>query len=95
VWTATLSSATAANPRRGCCAAADLDLDLSRSWMIGDIAADIHAGRNAGCTTILFAQYCDREKEIRAGRPHFVADTFAEVERIICGKGIGVFKTGW
>ena len=26
-----------------------LDLDLSRSWMIGDALTDIHAGRNAGC----------------------------------------------
>jgi D-glycero-D-manno-heptose 1,7-bisphosphate phosphatase len=70
-------------------AAHDLDLDLCRSWMIGDIAADIDAGHNAGCTTILFAQYCDREKEIRAGNPHFVAEDFRDVERIICKEGIG------
>lgn len=30
-------------------AAADLDLDIARSWMIGDSARDILAGRNAGC----------------------------------------------
>ncbi len=30
-------------------AAIDLDLDLSRSWMIGDMASDVLAGRNAGC----------------------------------------------
>ena len=34
-------------------AAAALDLDLSRSWMIGDSDADAEAGRMAGCTTIL------------------------------------------
>ena len=30
-------------------AAIDLDLDLSRSWMIGDMVSDVLAGRNAGC----------------------------------------------
>jgi D-glycero-D-manno-heptose 1,7-bisphosphate phosphatase len=34
-------------------AAADLGLDLSRSWMIGDKALDIEAGKNAGVRTIL------------------------------------------
>jgi D-glycero-D-manno-heptose 1,7-bisphosphate phosphatase len=32
-------------------AAAELDLDLSRSWMIGDSATDVQAGRAAGCRT--------------------------------------------
>ncbi len=30
-------------------AAADLGLDLSRSWMVGDAVSDVLAGRNAGC----------------------------------------------
>jgi D-glycero-D-manno-heptose 1,7-bisphosphate phosphatase len=30
-------------------ASIDLDLDLSRSWMIGDMVSDVLAGRNAGC----------------------------------------------
>jgi D-glycero-D-manno-heptose 1,7-bisphosphate phosphatase len=34
-------------------AAADLDIDLSRSWMIGDSNVDAEAGRRAGCRTIL------------------------------------------
>jgi D-glycero-D-manno-heptose 1,7-bisphosphate phosphatase len=34
-------------------AAADLDIDLKRSYMIGDRITDILAGRAAGCTTIL------------------------------------------
>lgn len=33
-------------------AARDLDLDLERSWMIGDTETDIEAGRRAGCKTI-------------------------------------------
>lgn len=34
-------------------AARELDIDLSRSWMIGDSPADIEAGSRAGCSTIL------------------------------------------
>lgn len=34
-------------------AADDFNIDLSQSWMIGDILNDIEAGNNAGCKTIL------------------------------------------
>jgi len=34
-------------------AAEDLSIDLSRSWMVGDKAADIEAGQRAGCQTVL------------------------------------------
>lgn len=36
-------------------AAKELDIDLKQSWMIGDGVADIIAGHNAGCKTILVA----------------------------------------
>ncbi|MFF8726198.1 D-glycero-alpha-D-manno-heptose-1,7-bisphosphate 7-phosphatase [Streptomyces sp. NPDC015171] len=32
-------------------AAAELRLDLSRSWMVGDFASDVEAGSRAGCRT--------------------------------------------
>jgi D-glycero-D-manno-heptose 1,7-bisphosphate phosphatase len=35
--------------------AEELDLDLSRSWMIGDSKSDVLAGAAAGCRTILLA----------------------------------------
>ncbi|OHB67055.1 MAG: hypothetical protein A2Y77_01545 [Planctomycetes bacterium RBG_13_62_9] len=34
-------------------AAQEMDLDLARSWMIGDNDRDMEAGRSAGCQTIL------------------------------------------
>ncbi len=36
-------------------AAQALDLDLSRSWLVGDAPRDIEAGAAAGCKTILFS----------------------------------------
>jgi histidinol-phosphate phosphatase family protein len=54
--------------------AAEHGIDLSRSWMIGDILDDIQAGRAAGCRTILidngneteWIMSPDREPEHRA-----------------------------
>jgi D-glycero-D-manno-heptose 1,7-bisphosphate phosphatase len=34
-------------------AAADLGIDLERSFMVGDRASDVEAGRRAGCRTVL------------------------------------------
>jgi D-glycero-D-manno-heptose 1,7-bisphosphate phosphatase len=34
-------------------AARDLGIDLARSWMVGDRAGDVHAGRSAGVRSIL------------------------------------------
>lgn len=33
-------------------AAADLEIDLSKSWMIGDKPIDVECGRRAGCRTV-------------------------------------------
>jgi hypothetical protein len=53
-------------------AAQHLDLDLTRSWLIGDSPRDIEAGRAAGCRTILF-----RDPNLAASP---AADEAAEVE---------------
>lgn len=34
-------------------AAVELDIDLAKSWMMGDSAHDVEAGRRAGCQTVL------------------------------------------
>lgn len=34
-------------------AAKELDIDLARSWMVGDILHDVEAGNRAGCRTVL------------------------------------------
>jgi D-glycero-D-manno-heptose 1,7-bisphosphate phosphatase len=60
-------------------AAADLSLDLSRSWMVGDILDDVEAGHRAGCRTVLIDN--GNETEWRAGpkrEPDFVVRTLAD-----------------
>lgn len=37
-------------------AAADFNIDLSQSWMVGDGENDVKAGLNAGCKTALIGQ---------------------------------------
>lgn len=38
-------------------AARELDLDLSRSWCVGDSRVDVQAGQRAGCRTALLASF--------------------------------------
>jgi D-glycero-D-manno-heptose 1,7-bisphosphate phosphatase len=52
-------------------ASRELGLELASSWMVGDRATDIEAGRAAGCRTVLFrtttdAEECSADLEIRA-----------------------------
>jgi D-glycero-D-manno-heptose 1,7-bisphosphate phosphatase len=51
-------------------AAAELDLDLASSWIIGDAPRDVEAGRRAGCRGILVG-------------PDGVGDFAAAVDRIL------------
>jgi histidinol-phosphate phosphatase family protein len=69
-------------------AARDLDLDLARSWMVGDILDDIEAGRRAGCRTVLLD--VGSETEWRRGPlrvPDAVAGSLPEMADIVLGQG--------
>lgn len=46
-------------------AAADLDIDLPRSWFVGDILDDVEAGNRVGCRTVLV----DLESEQMSEQP--------------------------
>jgi D-glycero-D-manno-heptose 1,7-bisphosphate phosphatase len=59
----------------------DHDLDLARSFFIGDKAIDIECGRNAGVRTILVRTGYGA-KELHAA-PDWVADDFAAAAKII------------
>jgi D-glycero-D-manno-heptose 1,7-bisphosphate phosphatase len=46
-------------------ASTDLDIDLKRSYMVGDKIADIEAGENAGCQPILVLTGYGQESRLR------------------------------
>lgn len=65
-------------------AAADLGLDLSRSWLIGDILDDVEAGRRAGCRTVLLDVGSETEWQPGPWRhPEAVAESLAEAAAFI------------
>lgn len=62
-------------------ATAALDLDLGRSWMVGDRTGDIDAGHAAGCRTILVSPRSAEPNSQRA--PDHTATSFYEAAEII------------
>lgn len=64
-------------------AAGELDIDLTRSWMIGDNYRDTEAGRSAGCKTILISSVHTSAGETDANKPDRVAVNLKEAINII------------
>lgn len=63
-------------------AARDLDIDLSRSYMIGDRWKDIEAGSRAGCTTVFIDRgYAEKQPEA----PDYCAGSLLEGAEWILG----------
>jgi histidinol-phosphate phosphatase family protein len=73
-------------------AASELDIDLSRSWMIGDILHDVEAGRRAGCQTVLIDNGNETEWKVSPLRtPHFSApDLYTAAARIAAVEKEGI-----
>jgi histidinol-phosphate phosphatase family protein len=69
-------------------AAQDLQLDLARSWMVGDILDDVQAGRRAGCRTVLIDVGNETEWRLQEDRmPDAVARHLGEAARLIAAQG--------
>jgi len=64
-------------------AAADLDLDLARSWFIGDILDDVEAGNRAGCRTVLIDLGTEHEPEHPIRQPTYIARDSVHALRIV------------
>ena len=65
-------------------AAKDMEIDLSQSWMIGDILNDVEAGRRSQCKTILIDNGNETEWITNDHRvPDFVAKNFIEAANFI------------
>jgi D-glycero-D-manno-heptose 1,7-bisphosphate phosphatase len=71
-------------------AAADLSIDLQRSWFLGDILDDVEAGNRAGCTTILVDIGSEPPPPNRLRTPDYVASTATHAVSIVAAvEGIG------
>jgi D-glycero-D-manno-heptose 1,7-bisphosphate phosphatase len=63
------------------------EIDLGRSWMIGDILDDIEAGARAGCRTVLLLNGGETEWVLSPGRlPNHAARDLADAARIIASE---------
>ena len=64
-------------------AAAEMDIDLTRSWMIGNSDRDVEAGRSAGCKTILINSAHSDPAHPHESKPDFVAVNLREAVNIV------------
>ena len=66
-------------------AARELDLDLSQSWMIGDMVSDLLAGRNAGCKGTILVRTGHGRKDASADRfaTHVASDLLAAAHLVL------------
>jgi D-glycero-D-manno-heptose 1,7-bisphosphate phosphatase len=65
-------------------AAAELELDLGKSWMVGDTISDMLAGKNAGCraTVLVRTGYGKRVEVPHAAVDHVVENLWEATELI-------------
>ena len=67
-------------------AAHEMNIDLSASWLVGDILDDIEAGRAVGCGTVLIGNGNETEWRVSAERwPDHIAADLAQAARYIAG----------
>lgn len=64
-------------------AMADLQLDLEKSWFVGDILDDVEAGNRAGCRTVLVDLGTESLPSTGVRYPNFVAPNTREALRLI------------
>jgi D-glycero-D-manno-heptose 1,7-bisphosphate phosphatase len=71
-------------------AAVDHDVDLARSWFVGDILDDVEAGKRAGCRTLLVDLGSEPPPATPLRQPDFVArDTLHALAIIAAAEGFG------
>jgi len=63
-------------------AAEKYELDLARSWMVGDRDTDVQCGKAAGVLTILFEEEHSKKYQGQS-KPDYKAASFTEVVKII------------
>jgi D-glycero-D-manno-heptose 1,7-bisphosphate phosphatase len=70
-------------------AAGERNIDLARSWMVGDILDDIEAGNRAGCRTVLVDLGTEQTPSHRERWPCMVARSTSDaLQRIAFAEGL-------
>lgn len=70
-------------------AAKEFDIDLKKSWMIGDGVGDIIAGNAAGCKTILVGNILEAEylrileEKLGKSKPTYLVKNLSEIKSIL------------
>ncbi len=64
-------------------AAEEMEIDLTRSWVVGDSPRDVEAGRRAGCRTILLQSASASQEETGTDGPDYVAVNIREAANMI------------
>jgi histidinol-phosphate phosphatase family protein len=68
-------------------AAAEHEIELAESWMVGDILDDVEAGRRAGCRTVLLDNGNETEWHLTPGRvPDHIARDLCQVAVLVLGQ---------
>lgn len=66
-------------------AASAFNIDLSHSWVIGDMLDDVEAGRRAGCTTILYNNGNEADwRTDRFRQPHYIVNDLYKAACAVC-----------
>lgn len=71
-------------------AAAELDIDLAASWMIGDTESDVLAGTAAGCRTVLLETAGSEHKRIGDTAAHLVVADLTHAVAAITVRSAGL-----
>jgi histidinol-phosphate phosphatase family protein len=64
-------------------AVADLNIDLSQSWFVGDTTTDVQTAKNAGVKSILLRTGCGGVDARHAPPPDFVAENLLDAVKLI------------
>jgi phosphoglycolate phosphatase-like HAD superfamily hydrolase len=64
-------------------AVADLNIDLSQSWLIGDTTTDVQTAKNAGLKSILLRTGHGGNDGKHEVRPDFVTDKLLDAVRLL------------
>ena len=82
------------NPGMLLAAAQDHQLDLTRSWMIGDRVTDVEAGHRAGCRSILIEGTVSKESFITAPPAAVVSDLIGALSYIQPETSVAALRAG-